>query len=299
MKGNRGFLAMAATMGALTLTVAMPSAAVAQATSTGVVQAQNALARTAPQFVAYHNLTPAQQTERFNTLRGQGYRPITVSVSTDFSGRTRYAGMWSVSGRAMGGDLPWAMYQDMSADGYQRRFDQLAAQGYQPAVVSATGSGDGARFAAIFLKNPGSRFVAKHGIKPAELLRMSGTARQDGLMLTSVDTYGTASATRYVAVWSANPGQVSWHVRVSLSQERHEAEFRKYVALGFRPTSITVSATGRYTTVWRDDKPGAWHSYIGMTAAGYQGRFDELKAKGFYPIHINAEMGRYAAIWTK
>ncbi|MFC7648099.1 hypothetical protein ACFQX6_52255 [Streptosporangium lutulentum] len=31
----------------------------------------------------------------------------------------------------------------------------------------------------------------------------------------------------------------------------------------------------------------------------YQSRFDELKAKGFYPIHISAENGIYAAIWTK
>ncbi|GGO78110.1 hypothetical protein [Nonomuraea cavernae] len=297
MKGNRRFLAT--TVGALTLIVVLPSAAVAQATSTGAILAAHEGVSTAPRFVAYHNLTPAQQTERFDTLRGQGYRPITVSVSTDLSGRTRYAGMWSVSGRAMGGDLPWAMYHDMSADGYQRRFDQLAAQGYQPAVVSATGSGERARFAAIFVKNPGFRYVAKHGITPAELLRMSGTARQDGLMLSSVDTYGTASAPRYVAVWSANPGRVSWHVSVSLTQEGHDAEFRKNVAKGFRPTTVAVSATGRYTTVWRDDKPGAWHSYIGMTAAGYQSRFDDLKAKGFYPIHINAETGRYAAIWTK
>lgn len=299
MKRNRSILPVAVTMGALTLTAATPPAAPAQAASTGAAQAQNARTQTAPPFVAYHNLTPAQQTERFNTLRAQDYRPITVNISKDFSGRIRYAGMWSPSGRAMGSDLPWAMYQDMSADGYQRRFDQLAALGYQPAAVSATGYGAGARFAAIFLKNPGFRFVAKHDISPAELLQMTGTAREQGLMLTSVDVYGTADTPRYVAVWSANPGRVRWHVRTDLSPEDHNSEFKSQVAKGYRPTAIAVSATGHYTTVWRNDKPGSWHAYIGMTAAGYQSRFNELKAKGFYPIHINAEQGRYAAIWTK
>ncbi|MEU6786924.1 hypothetical protein ABZ912_47690 [Nonomuraea angiospora] len=288
MKKNRRLLAA---MAALTLTAAIAPAPPALAASTR--------AQAAPPFVAYHNLTSAQQTERFNTLRAQGYRPITVSISSDLSGRIWYAGMWSTSGRAMGGDLPWAMYQDMSADGYQKRFDQLAAQGYQPAAVSATGSGARARFAAIFVKNPGYRYVAKHDISPAQLLQMTGTAREDGLMPASVDVYGTADAPRYVAVWVANPGRVRWLVRTGLTQEDHDFEFKKHVAKGYRPTAIAVSATGLYTVVWRDDKPGAWYSYSGMTAAGYQSRFEELKAKGFYPININAEMGRYAAIWTK
>ncbi|MBE1586530.1 hypothetical protein ACFPOI_37740 [Nonomuraea angiospora] len=286
MQKKRKILAVA--VGALTLTA-----------SAGTAQAQTARAQTAPPFVAYHDLTSAQQTERFNTLRAQGYRPITVNISTDFSGRIRYAGIWSTSGRAMGGDLPWVMYQDMSADGYQRRFDQLAAQGYQPAVVSATGYNATARFAAIFIKNPGSRFVAKHDLSPAQLLQMTGTARENGLMPASVDVYGTAEVPRYVAVWVANPSRARWLVRTGLTQEDHDFEFKSHVAKGYRPTAIAVSGNNLYTTVWRNDNPGAWYSYIGMTAAGYQSRFTELKAKGFYPININAERGRYAAIWTK
>ncbi|GAA4519033.1 MULTISPECIES: hypothetical protein [Nonomuraea] len=64
------------------------------------------------------------------------------------------------------------------------------------------------------------------------------------------------------------------------------------------PTAHPSTDTPRYVAVWSAN-PGAWHSSIGMTAAGYQSRFDDLKAKGFHPIHINAERGRYAAIWTK
>ncbi|TMR23735.1 hypothetical protein ETD86_07005 [Nonomuraea turkmeniaca] len=212
---------------------------------------------------------------------------------------SRYSATWSTSGRALGGDLPWAFYQDMSPSGYQKRFEQLTAQGFQPAAVSATGAGTGARFAAIFVKKPGSRFIAKHGISAAELLSTSSTARAQGLMLTSVDVYGTAAARRYAAVWSANPGRVNWLVKVGLSQARHEAEFKRQVAKGYRAAAITMSTTGEYTTVWRDDKSGPWYSYVNMTAPVYQSRFDELGAKGFYPVHISTELGRYAAIWTQ
>ncbi|MEU6412228.1 hypothetical protein [Microbispora sp. NPDC046933] len=286
----------------LTVTAAAISvAAPAQATPAGATQAQNSHAQTAPSIVAYHGLTSAQQTERFNTLSAQGYQPITVSISTDSSGRSRYAAVWSSSGGAMGADLPWAMYQDMSSAGYQRRFDQYTAQGYLPAVVSATGSGADARFAAIFVKRSGVRYIAKHNITPKELDSTNATARKDGLWLTSVDVYGTADAPRYVAVWSSKPGGFGWHVSYALTQEKHNIEFKDATALGaWRPTVITVWPNARYTTVWRDDdKPGSWYSYVGMTAAGYQSRFNELKAKGFYPFQISVENGIYAAIWTK
>jgi hypothetical protein len=32
-------------------------------------------------------------------------------------------------------------------------------------------------------------------------------------------------------------------------------------------------------------------------ADGYQKRFDQLKDKGFYPVQVNAENGKYAAIF--
>ncbi|MFC7648098.1 hypothetical protein ACFQX6_52250 [Streptosporangium lutulentum] len=139
-------------MSALTLTAAIAPTAPAQAAPAGATQARNARAQTAPLIVAYHGLTSAQQTKRFNTLSAQGYQPITVSISIDSSGHSRYAAVWSTSGGAMG-KLPFAMYQDMSSAGYQKRFEQYTAQGYLPAAVSATGVGASARFAAIFVKS--------------------------------------------------------------------------------------------------------------------------------------------------
>ncbi|WP_326642693.1 hypothetical protein OIE67_20585 [Nonomuraea fuscirosea] len=289
--------AVGMTTAALALAAAVPMAA--PAVAAGVSPSHSATARTAPPHVSYHAISSVQQTARFATLRAKGYRPITVSVTFDAAGRTRYSATWLLSGHAPGGNLPWALYQDMSPSGYQTRFEQLTAQGFQPAVISATGTGTGARFAAIFVKKPGSRFIAKHGISAAELRGTSTAARAQGLMLTSVDVYGTASARRYAAVWSANPGRAKWLVKVGLPQAEHEAEFKRQVAKGYRATAIAMSTTGQYTTVWRDDKIGPWYSYINMTASAYQSRFDELGAKGFYPVHISTELGRYAAIWTR
>ncbi|MEV4179187.1 hypothetical protein [Nonomuraea sp. NPDC049709] len=50
-------------------------------------------------------------------------------------------------------------------------------------------------------------------------------------------------------------------------------------------TLVIASATRKYA--------------VAVTAPVYQSRFDELRAKGFYPVHISTELGRYAAIWTR
>jgi hypothetical protein len=36
-----------------------------------------------------------------------------------------------------------------------------------------------------------------------------------------------------------------------------------------------------------------------MSSSGYQRRFDQLKAKGLLPVQVNAENGRYAAVFSK
>ncbi|MGW3353579.1 hypothetical protein ACWDA3_60800, partial [Nonomuraea rubra] len=121
--------AVGVTTAALALAATVPTAAPAVAAGASSSPSA-ATARTAPPFVSYHTISSAQQSARFATLRAKGYRPITASVTLDAAGRTRYSATWSTSGRALGGDLPWAFYQDMSSSGYQTRFEQLTAQGF-------------------------------------------------------------------------------------------------------------------------------------------------------------------------
>ncbi|MFC7645462.1 hypothetical protein ACFQX6_36225 [Streptosporangium lutulentum] len=108
------------------------------ANATNAPSAQSAPAaaapRQAPVFSAYHGVTPGKQTERLNTLRNQGYRPITLTV--DNAAAPRYGAVWVQTPGA-----PWVMYQGMTSNGYQNRFNARVADGYRPTSVSASGSG--------------------------------------------------------------------------------------------------------------------------------------------------------------
>ncbi|MFC7104741.1 hypothetical protein ACFQQB_32395 [Nonomuraea rubra] len=85
------------------------------------VPATAATAQAAPAWVAYHNLSASQSVARVKQLKDQGYRPITVNVSDG----ERYAAVW-VKGGSSG---KWGIWQGMSADGFQKRFDAGLEEG--------------------------------------------------------------------------------------------------------------------------------------------------------------------------
>jgi hypothetical protein len=246
-------------------------------------------AQAAPAITAYHGVTGAQHTERFNALRGKGYRPITFTV--DDASSPRYGAVW-----AKGSGPAWAMIQGMSSSGYQKRFNEYLARGYRPTTVSASGSGGDAVFAAIFEKVPG-KFFAKHDIGADQFAAANADAARRGYVLTAANVYGTAGDPRYVGVWSQ--GSRAWSVTTGKSFDEHQAEFLARTKKGEKPSLVSVGPGGTYTTVWVKDGGSAWYEYTGMSPSGYQKRFDGLRAKGFFPAQLDVEEGYYTAIWVK
>ncbi|UBU14668.1 hypothetical protein [Nonomuraea gerenzanensis] len=261
------------------VTSVLAGAAVPLATPAGAQAAQA--------WVAYHDLSASQSVARVTRLKDQGYRPITVNVSDG----ERYAAVWVKGGSAH----EWGIWQGMSASGFQKRFDAGVKEGAQPTSVSATGPADSPVFTAVFEKKKGA-FVARAGLTPAGFAAANKEATAKGLALTSVDAYGTADDVRYVGVWSANGGG-AWYYTYGKSLKQHEAEFYAKKEKGFRPVRIAVAPDGTYAAVWRKDGDKSWAHYVDMSASGYQKRFDDLKAKGLAPVQVNAENGKYAAIW--
>ncbi|MCC5579670.1 hypothetical protein IMZ11_28980 [Microtetraspora sp. AC03309] len=268
----------------ITRTLAIAAVALAAAATPTAAHAQASSAS-----IAYHGITSAQQVQKFHELSGKGYVPVSLSISSGPS----YAGVWVKSSGAA-----WAMYQDMSSQGYQKRFDEYTAKGYQPTVVTATGSGDAARFAAVFVKKSGS-FMAQHNMTTDQLITANLKAQAKGLMMTSIDVYGTDGAPTYAAIWTPNASGVKWHLTYDLSSADHENAFKIRVSNGYRPAYVAVDPGGTFTTIWRNDKSGSWYEYTGMSSSGYQSRFDKLKTEGYFPVQVNSEDGKYAAIWTK
>ncbi|MGW4797959.1 hypothetical protein ACWEPC_36615 [Nonomuraea sp. NPDC004297] len=238
-------------------------------------------------WVAYHNLSATQSVARVKQLKAQGYRPITVNVSDG----ERYAAVWVKDGAS----AEWSTWQGMSAAEFQEQFDKEMGRGLQPVSVSATGPADAPVFTAVFEKKRGG-FLSRSNLTPDGFAAANKQALGKGLALTSVDAYGTPGDIRYAAVWSANTGG-AWYYTYGKSFKQHEAEFYAKKEKGFRPIKISVAPDGTYAAVWRKDGVRSWAHYVDMSASGYQKRFNDLKGKGLAPVQVNAENGKYAAIW--
>jgi CubicO group peptidase (beta-lactamase class C family) len=70
-----------------------------------------------------------------------------------------------------------------------------------------------------------------------------------------------------------------------------------------RPECISFAGNDRYSAIWYDDQIGEWHSFHGMTSDSYQRKFDEMRARGFMPIRVNAGGAgndtRFAAVFAR
>src|SRR5260370_15629602 len=121
-------------------------------------------------FQAYHGVTGAEHQAHFNTLSGQGYRIISLSVYAD-PGDARYAAVWvQRPGPA------WVAVHGVNSADYQTFFNTHTAQGYVPVLVTATGASNNAIFAAVFEKRIAGAPGSRHGMTPAPV-SASGTLR--------------------------------------------------------------------------------------------------------------------------
>src|SRR6516225_6272137 len=144
-------------------------------------------------FQAYHGVTAAQHQAHFNSLSAQGLRMISLSVYGD-PGDARYAAVWvQRPGPA------WVAVHGVDSAGYQSFFNNWTAKGFVPVLVSATGTGSNAIFAAVFEQGIPGAWVARHGMtsgpdtNAGTFQNLNKTARDQKMILRSFAIYGTAS----------------------------------------------------------------------------------------------------------
>jgi CubicO group peptidase (beta-lactamase class C family) len=260
-------------------------------------------------FQAYHGVTGAQHQTNFNSLSAQGFRMISLSVYGD-PGDARYAAVWV---QRLG--PAWVAVHGVDSAGYQSFFNNWTAKGYVPVLVSATGTGGNAIFAAVFEQGISGAWSARHGMtsgpeaNAGTFQNLNKTAHDQKMILRSVTIYGTATDRRYAAVWHANPGFVKWHTHPADTGASYQVVFNAetqlpgYQLAGYRPAYVALSGDQIYCSVFKDNVVGAWVARHGMTSADYQTEFDKQNAAGFYPICVQGGGSggntRYAAIFAK
>jgi CubicO group peptidase (beta-lactamase class C family) len=268
----------------------------------------------APAFVEYHNVTPVFHRRQTEELPAQGYRLVSLSVydyrlRQSFFGfilQPRYAVVWLKQ------DGPAQQFvQDVDANGFQASFDALAGAGFKPVILTATTSSlQQHRFAAVFEKTSGPIPLTRHQLingsvsDPGSVQYWMEQARTNRWRPVSLTAYGTAQRPLFAGVWEPNPAVIAWSADgLTETAQEYQKRFEAQAMAWNRPVHVTVSPTGRYLSLFQDDRIGPWIARHNLVKEDFERQRDQFAREGFFPLSVQAGgMGnsvRYAAIFTK
>ncbi|MGJ7030551.1 serine hydrolase [Niabella hirudinis] len=249
-------------------------------------------------FSAYHGVNAGQHQQHFNHLSKQGYRMIALSVYGG-AGDPRYAAVWV---KRPGPE--YVATHGISAAQYQSFFDTWSGKGFVPALITATGSGSNAVFAAVFEKHNYPAWVARHHIDEATFNNENKQARKNNLRLKSVTVYGSGSGRRYAGVWIPNPSFIKWLVYPNVPAANYQGMFNANTELPYyKPEIVALSEDAVYCPVFTDSIVGRWVAKHGLTADAYQAAFDKYTKEGLMPIYVDGggtgSGTRYACVFAE
>jgi hypothetical protein len=161
------------------------------------------------------------------------------------------------------------------------------------------------RFAAIFLKDAGADWVARHGMTAKAYQAEFDAQVAKGLRLVGVSGYESDGQTNFAALWERRSGP-AWIARHGLTGAQYQQQFDALTAKGYRLVFVNgypENGVAHYAAIFEKSAGPAWEARHGLTAAEYQTTFDALLAKGYALKLVSgytvAGDTRYAAIFEK
>lgn len=195
--------------------------------------------RGGPAWQARHGLTSDEYQATFDSLVAQGFRLRTVSGYA-IDGVARYAAIWEqAEGPA------WQARHGLTREQYQQTFDEMTSQGFVLRQVSGYRVNVDVRFAAIWEKEVGVGFQARHGLTSSAYQKTFDQLVQSGHRLAWVSGYSDTGIARYAAVWRQEPA-TRWEARHGLDAVAYQHTFDDLVSRGFRPVQVSGYGDGFY-----------------------------------------------------
>jgi polyglycine hydrolase-like protein len=185
-----------------------------------------------PPWEARHGMSSAQYQAEFDKLVGQGFRLVWVNGYTA-GGQDRYAAIWEKSGGPQ-----WVARHGLTSAQYQAEFDKHVGEGFRLVLVSGYAVGNEARYAAIWQKDSGPAFVARHGLTGAQYQAEFDKHVGEGFRLALVNGYRVGNQTLYAAIWDKAPSP-AWVARHGMTSDGYQQEFNTFTNQGYRLIDVS------------------------------------------------------------
>ena len=101
----------------------------------------------------------------------------------------------------------WVARHGLTPAQYQSAFEEFTGKGFRLVSVSGYDGGRGqARYAAVWKKQAGPAWAARHGMSAEQYQAAFNSFNQQGYRLTYVNGYAVGNSAQYAAIWTKTGG---------------------------------------------------------------------------------------------
>ncbi|MXV50268.1 hypothetical protein GS399_04735 [Pedobacter sp. HMF7647] len=188
--------------------------------------------REGPPFEARHGLSAAEYQQAFDQLISEGYKLVKVS-GYQLNNSDHYAAIWEQVD-----SNPWQARHALTADQYQKVFDELLNQGFRLIHISGYAVGGQDFYAGIWEQIPGAEWQARHRLTADQYQQTFDQMLADGFGLRQVCGYKVGDVDFYAAIWD-KPLDIPWQARHRLDSTKYQQTFNELLRQGFRLVDVS------------------------------------------------------------
>lgn len=241
-------------------------------------------------IIAWHDRDTAGHKQLTDAAAAKGYRTLSLCLYGDRSA-PRYAAVMIKRPVVQAEE----QYFGLTTSQFQAKFNEMAAKGWGPYLVAATGPAADPLLAVSFMPMQPTP-LTRYGITAADMDKLNDDQMLAGGMLRSAAAYGTPDNIRYVAVWHPNPTRISWNCDAlqdnpATAQQRFDA----VTAAGGRPVLLALVPGGGLLESFVDTTLGPWVARVNLTSQQYQDEVTKNMAQGLAPVCVSAQGAGSAA----
>jgi CubicO group peptidase (beta-lactamase class C family) len=186
-------------------------------------------------------------------------------------------------------------YHGLTAQSHQSRVDDLSARGFRPISLNVSGVPASARYAAVWVQEPGPAWVAVHGLSASDYQTQFDTLTAAGYAPVLVSATGAAEQASFTALfeqgvnrpWFARHG-LRWEPETDPDTIQHENN--RAFAAGLIPLCLAIYGTPadhRFAGIWIQNQAAVAWSWWLIAPDAYQRFFDALVEAGGRPAGLS------------
>lgn len=196
-------------------------------------------------------------------------------------------------------------YHMMTPAEYQKEFTDLSKKGYRLISLSGYTKAGQEKYAAIFRKDTGPSWTAKHGMNATQYQQAFTDMSKNGYRLRIISGYAVGNQAKFAAVWDKGSGN-AWIAKHNMTATQYQQTFTENSNKGFQLKYISgyvVNGKEYFAAIWEKATGTATIAKHNMTAAQYQQYFTDFSKQGYTLKVVSGyeknDTDFYAAIWGK